>query len=88
MWRWGGGEFNSPVKVSYISGRDFNLDPREAGMVFDAARKLAAATIIRSADFGGIAVGGMDRVMMAQSADSWSLEADDLMDHLRAFEVF
>ena len=57
-------------------------------MVFDAARKLSAATIIRSADFGGIAVGGMDRVMMAQRADSWSLEAEDLMDSLRAFEVF
>ena len=88
MWRWGGGEFNAPVKISYIAGRDFDLDPREAGMVFDAARKLAAATIIRSADFGGVAVGGMDRVMMAQRADSWSLEAEDLMDHLRAFEVF
>ena len=88
MWRWGGGEFNSPVKISYIAGREFDLDPREAGMVFDAARKLSAATIIRSADFGGIAVGGMDRVMMAQRADSWSLEAEDLMDSLRAFEIF
>ena len=88
VWRWGGGEFNSAVKVSYIAGRDFLQEPRESGMVFDAARKLAAVSIIRSADFGALTVSGMDRVMVAQRADAWAMEAEDIVDSLRAVEVF
>ena len=88
VWKWGGGEFNVPVRISYIAGKDFHTDQREAGIVFDATRKLAAVDIVRSADFGNIVVSGADRVMMAQRADSWSIEADDMLSSLRAFEVF
>ena len=88
IWRWGGGEFTVPVKIKYLAGRDFHTDQREAGIVFDSARKLAAIDIIRSADFGNLVVGGADRVMMAQRADSWSVDVDDRLESLRAFEVF
>jgi len=88
VWKWGGGEFNVPIRISYIAGKDLHTDQREAGIVFDATRKLAAVDIVRSADFGNILVSGTDRVMMAQRADSWSMEADDMLSSLRAFEVF
>jgi len=88
VWKWGGGEFNIPVRVRYLAGRDFHTDQREAGMVFDISRKLAAVDIIRSADFGNLAVSGADRVLLAQRADAWSMEAEERMDSLRAFEVF
>jgi len=88
VWKWGGGEFNVPIRISYIAGKDFHIDQREAGIVFDATRKLAAVDIIRSADFGNIVVSGSDRVMLSQRADSWSIEAEDMLSSLRAFEVF
>lgn len=88
VWRWGGGEFTVPVKIEYLAGRDLYEDSREGGLVYDAARKLAAADIIRSADYGNIAVSGMDRVMLAQRADAWAMEAEEHMDSLRSFEVF
>jgi len=88
VWRWGGGEFTTPVKIRYLAGRDFHTDQRESGLVFDITRKLAAVDIIRSADFGNLVVGGADRVMMAQRADSWSVDVEDRIDSLRAFEIF
>ena len=88
VWRWGGGEFTVPVKIEYLAGRDLYEDAREGGLVYDAARKLAAADIVRSADYGNLAVSGMDRVMLAQRADAWVMEAEEHMDNLRSFEVF
>ena len=88
VWKWGGGEFNVPVRISYIAGKDFHVDQREAGIVFDATRKLAAVDVVRSADFGSIVVSGSDRVMLAQRADAWSMEAENMLTSLRAFEVF
>lgn len=88
IWRWGGGEFTVPVKIKYLAGRDFHTDQRESGIVFDSTRKLAAVDIIRSADFGNLVVGGADRVMMSQRADNWSVDVEDRLESLRAFEVF
>jgi len=88
VWKWGGGEFNVPVRISYIAGKDFHIDQREAGIVFDATRKLAAVDVVRSADFGNIVVSGADRVMLAQRADAWSMEVENMLTSLRAFEVF
>ena len=76
------------MKIEYLAGRDLYEDAREGGLVYDAARKLAAADIIRSADYGNLAVSGMDRVMLAQRADAWVMEAEEHMDNLRSFEVF
>ena len=88
VWRWGGGEFTMPVKVDYFNGRDLSGDIRESGIVIDAAKKLAAIDITRSADFGGAVVSGMDRVQLAQRLDGWKMEIDDQLESLRAFEIF
>ena len=51
VWRWGGGEFTMPVKITYLAGRDINTDYRQGGTIQDAAKKLAAMDVMRSADF-------------------------------------
>jgi len=88
VWRWGGGEFNVPVRVSYLAGHDVRTDIREGGLVFDIARKQAGIDVLRSSDFGQVAVSGMDRVMMAQKIDGWTAEVDERVDSLRGWEVF
>ena len=88
IWRFGGGEFMMPVRISYLAGRDIHADAREAGIVFDAARKLAAIEVIRSADFGTLIVSGTDRIQLMQKVESWSMEVELMLDTLRAFEVF
>ena len=88
IWRFGGGEFMMPVKVSYLAGREIHADAREAGMVFDAARKLAAIEVLRSADFGTLLVSGTDRIQLGQKIESWSIEVELMLDSMRAFEVF
>ena len=88
VWRWGGGEFIQPIKVTYINGRDFNTDVRENGIVHDACRKIAAINVARSADFGGLIVSGMDRVPTPQRLESWKSEVDEQLESLAAFEIF
>ena len=88
VWRWGGGEFNVPVRVSYLAGHDVRTDIREGGLVFDAARKQAAVEVLRSSDFGQVAVSGMDRVQMAQKVDGWTSEINEHVDSLRGWEIF
>ena len=88
VWRWGGGEFNVPVRVTYLAGHDVRTDIREGGLVFDAARKQAGIEVLRSSDFGQIAVSGMDRVQMAQKIDGWTGEVNDHVDSLRGWEIF
>ena len=88
VWRWGGGEFTMPLKITYLNGRDFNTDVRENGIVHDACKKLVAIDMTRSADFGGAVVSGMDRVQLAQRIDGWKLEIDEQLESLRAFETF
>ena len=88
IWRFGGGEFMMPVKVDYLSGRDIHADAREAGIVFDATRKLVAIEVLRSADFGTLVVSGTDRMLIGQKVDTWSMEVEMMLDSMRAFEVF
>ena len=88
VWKWGGGEFTMPVKVSYLAGRDIGTDIRQGGIASDLAKKKAAIDVVRSSDFGGTVVGGMDRVSLEQRIASWSNELDETIDSLKAFEVF
>ena len=88
VWRWGGGEFTMPVKVTYLSGRDIHMDVRGGGIVHDTAKKIAAINVLRSADFGNLVVTGMDRVQLAQRIEAWQMEAEDAMESLWSFEVF
>ena len=88
VWRFGGGEFTNPIRVSYLYGRDVNMNPQEAGMVYDMAKKLAAVDVIRSSDFGQLVVSGTDRIQMMQKVEGWTMDVEDKLDSLRAFEVF
>ena len=88
VWRWGGGEFTMPVKVTYLHGRDIQTDVRQGGMVTDITKKLTAMDIARSADFGGLVVSGMDRFDIGSRIQSWQSEIETNLDSMRAFEVF
>ena len=88
VWRWGGGEFTMPIKVTYLYGRDLTTDGRDGPLVIDIAKKLAAIDVLRNSDFGGVSVSGMDRVQLSQKIDGWTAETLEVMDSLRAFEVF
>tara|TARA_R100000963_G_scaffold34901_2_gene30118 strand:+ start:303 stop:1433 length:1131 start_codon:yes stop_codon:yes gene_type:complete len=88
IWKWGGGEFTMPVKVTYLAGRDIGTDVRQGGIASDLAKKKAAIDVVRSSDFGGTVVGGMDRVSLEQRISTWANEIDDTLDSLKAFEVF
>ena len=88
IWRFGGGEFLNPIKVTYLYGRDINMNPQEAGMVYDMAKKMAAIDVSRSSDFGQLVVSGTDRVQLMQRIEGWNIEIEDRLDALRAFEIF
>ena len=88
VWRWGGGEFTMPVKVTYLTGRDINTDVRQGGIITDSAKKLAAIAIMRSSDAGTLTVSGVDRVSMESRVAAWQEEVNDNLDRMGAFEVF
>ena len=88
VWRWGGGEFTMPVKVTYLHGRDIQTDVRQGGMIQDITKMIAATEISKNADFGGLVVSGMDRYDIGSRISGWQSNIDDTIDSLRAFEVF
>ena len=88
VWRFGGGEFTNPIRVTYLAGRDINTNPFEAGIIFDSAKKIAAIEVLRSSDFGQFVVSGTDRVQLLQKIDGWERDVEQRLDDLRAFEVF
>jgi hypothetical protein len=88
VWRWGGGEFTMPVKVTYLYGRDIQTDVREGGMVTDMAKMITATEIAKNADFGGSVVSGMDRMDIATRVNSWRENIEENLDNMRGFEVF
>jgi len=88
VWRWGGGEFSQPIKITYLAGRDINTDITQGGIVQDVCKKLAAIDVIRNADFGQMAVSGMDRVTLSERVQQWQEECEDRIDFLTGFETF
>jgi len=88
IWRWGGGEFTMPIKVTYLTGRDIALDTRGGGIVHEAAKKMAAINVMRSADFGNLVVSGMDRVQTSERIQGWQAEIEDAIESLWSFEIF
>ena len=88
VWRWGGGEFTMPVKVTYLAGRDIHTDSRQGGVITDITKKMVAIDITRTQEFGGAVVSGMDRVDLGTRSSAWQEEIDDKLDGMKAFEVF
>ena len=88
VWRFGGGEFTNPIRVTYLAGRDIHTNPFEAGVIYDTAKKIAAIEVMRSSDFGQLTVSGADRVNMLQKIEGGEKEIEDRVDQMRSFEVF
>ena len=88
VWRWGGGEYNFPVKIRYLAGNDIALDIRQGNIISDICTKLSAIEVVRTADFGGAVVNGLDRIGLADRVSSWEQETANNLDNLKAFEVF
>jgi len=88
IWRWGGGEFTMPIKVTYLTGRDLAIDVRGGGIVHEATKKMAAINVMRSADFGNLVVSGMDRVQASERIQGWQMEIEDAIESLWSFEIF
>ena len=88
IWRWGGGEFSNAVKISYLAGRDINLDIRQGTVISDICTKIASIEVVRQADFGGAVVNGLDRISLQERVSGWEEETSTNLDNLKAFEVF
>ena len=88
VWRWGGGEFVNPIKVSYLYGGNIATDTREGAAVTDICKKMVAIDVLTTTDFGGLAVSGMDRVQMSDKISTYEREIENRLDSLKAFEVF
>jgi len=88
VWRWGGGEFSQPIKITYLAGKDINIDITQGGIVQDICKKMAAIDVIRNSDFGQTAVSGMDRVSQSERVQQWQEEIEDRIDFLTGFETF
>ena len=88
LFRFGGGEFTQPIKVDYLYGRDIHTDAREGAVITEVCKKLVAADILRNADFGDVTVSGLDRVQITEKVTQFTEESMDILDSLRAFEVF
>ncbi len=88
VWRWGGGEFTMPIKVSYLYGENIATDTREGAAVTDICKKMVAIDVLTTTDFGGLAVSGMDRVQMSDKISIYEREIEARLDSLKAFEVF
>jgi hypothetical protein len=88
VWRFGGGEFTNPIRVTYLAGRDIHTNPFEAGVIYDTAKKIAAIEVMRSSDFGQLTVSGADRVNMLQKIEGWEKEIEDRVDQMRSWEIF
>ena len=86
--RFGGGEFVTPVRVSYIYGDNVNEDAREGAFVTELTKKIASIDILRNSEFGEVLVGGADRVGMQARIDQYQREVDDTLEMLKSFEVF
>ena len=88
MWRWGGGEFKSPIKIEYLAGAAIDSDNRQGPMVFAITKWLAAANVLRNLDFGLYTVSGTDKVPIAQKVADYETKAADAMERLRGFNSF
>lgn len=88
VWRWGGGEFTMPIKVSYLYGENIATDTREGAFITDICKKMVAIDVLTTTDFGGLAVSGMDRVQMSEKIGIYEREIENTLDSLKAFEVF
>jgi hypothetical protein len=87
-FRFGGGEFITPVRIKYLYGRNIQTDHREGGFVHELSKKIAASEVIKNSDFGNLVVSGMDRVPLQQKLQLWTTEIVEGIESLKAVEIF
>jgi len=87
-FRFGGGEFITPVRIKYLYGRNIQTDHREGGFVHELSKKIAASEVIKNSDFGNLVVSGMDRVPLQQKLQLWATEIVEGIESLKAVEIF
>ena len=87
-FRFGGGEFITPVRIKYLYGRNLATDVREGGFVTELAKKMAAIEILKNSDFGNLTVSGMDRVPLQQKIQLFTTEIIEGIESLKGVEIF
>lgn len=87
VWQWGIGEFNFPVRISYLYGRDIHADFEQGGMAFDLARKLAATDVLVNHDRTIITISGTDRLSYTEKIVEWKKEIDEKTEQLRGWVI-
>jgi len=87
-FRFGGGEFITPVRIKYLYGRNLATDVREGGFVTELAKKMAAIEILKNSDFGNLTVSGMDRVPLQQKIQLFTTEIVEGIESLKGVEIF
>jgi len=87
-FRFGGGEFITPVRIKYLYGRNLATDVREGGFVTELTKKMAAIEILKNSDFGNLTVSGMDRVPLQQKIQLFTTEIVEGIESLKGVEIF
>ena len=88
IYGWYVGEFNFPVRFTYLHGSNIFDNEREGGMVNDVAKKLAAIDIIQSMDFTVLTPGNANIIDMNRKSDLWRAEVEEKIDSLISFTTF
>lgn len=83
---WGWGEFNYPVRVNYVWGRDLDTDVQFRD-VEDIATKIAAIDVYTNHDYSNMVSSGLDNVGLSNKIDLWQRQVDDKLDTLQAWAV-
>jgi hypothetical protein len=88
LWGWGFGEFQFPVRVSYIYGSNLYTNEREGLVVNSIAKKLAAIDVLTMHDYSLIVSSGGDRISLERKAEIWRIETEDEMESLRSWQIY
>ena len=88
VWRWGWGEFEFPVRVSYLYGRNPFTDAKQGQMAWDIARKMAAIDIYQSHDYSMLTSSGSDKISLDRKVENWKMEIEDKLESLRGWVFF
>ena len=81
------GVYNTPIRVSYVWGKDIDFDVR-GGMVSDIATHFAAAEILRSYDYTALIPEGTDRYAVEARINDWYEDAQERLEELRPLRMF
>ena len=88
FYGWGFGEFNFPVRFTYLYGSNIYENEREGGLVNDVAKKLTAIDVIQNYDFSVNLPSGANIIDLARKSDLWRAECEEKIDSLIAWTVF